>query len=278
MKKNLLIITKPSMSASPAFERIYNTLKQNPEVDKIYLEHGVHRYKFDDDKCDMVISLGGDGTVLYSAWRFQKHTIPIFSIHGGTLGFLSNFSTADISSQLMRLSDMQWSERNRLKCVLNGTETHVLNEVIIDRGQGTQMIKLNVSTGGKHLTDIHADGLIISTPTGSTAYSLSAGGSLVHPEAPLTMLTPICPHSLSFRPLILPHHMPLEISVSPDSPKGVSIAFDGRNRTSLNQNDTLIIVKSDHGIKLAIKKDVSTDWISNLKESLFWNRRSVKQV
>lgn len=113
----------------------------------------------------------------------------------------------------------------------------VLNEVVIDRGPSPYLSNIDLFLDGKHITSVQGDGLIISTPTGSTAYSGSAGGSMVHPSVPCIMVTPICPHSLSFRPIVVPAGVELKISISPDSRNTSWVSFDGRNHQELLHGD-----------------------------------------
>lgn len=113
----------------------------------------------------------------------------------------------------------------------------VLNEVVIDRGPSPYLSNIDLFLDGKHITSVQGDGLIISTPTGSTAYSGSAGGSMVHPSVPCIMVTPICPHSLSFRPIVVPAGVELKISISPDSRNTSWVSFDGRNHQQLLHGD-----------------------------------------
>ncbi|OMH86396.1 ATP-NADH kinase YEF1 [Zancudomyces culisetae] len=151
---------------------------------------------------------------------------------------------------------------------------HVLNEVVIDRGFNPFLTVLELYASGRHLTTVQADGLSLSTPTGSTAYSLAAGGSLVHPEIPAILVTPICPHTLSFRPMLVPDTIELQVEVPPDSRNTAWVSFDGRNRIELSRGDHISVTASRHSVPiLASFEDPMTSWFESLETSLSWNLR-----
>lgn len=203
---------------------------------------------------DLVVTLGGDGTVLFTSWLFQRIVPPVLAFSLGSLGFLTNFDFAMYKEQLNRVmgdSGMRINLRMRFTATVyrsaassnspsrtlseQGTgskiegETHeVLNELVIDRGPSSYISSLDLYANDSLLTRISADGIILSTPTGSTAYSLSAGGSLVHPDIPAILLTPICPHTLSFRPMLLNDDMALKVAL-PATGRGTAfVSFDGK--------------------------------------------------
>ena len=175
-------------------------------------------------KIDLAITLGGDGTALHTASLFPTTPVPpVLSFSMGTLGFLLPF---DISKYKNAINDVFNSnvsviKRMRLMCtlhnsngdIINNNHSHVLNEVAIHRGAFPHLVQIEVYVDGMLLTEAVADGLIVSTPTGSSAYSLSSGGPLVHPCLQSIILTPICPRSLSFRPVILPSDSTIQLKV-----------------------------------------------------------------
>ena len=155
------------------------------------------------------------------------------------------------------------------------TETfHVLNEVVVDRGSSAYMSQLELFCDQKHLTTVQADGLVLSTPTGSTAYSLSAGGSLVHPLVPSILVTPICPHSLSFRPMLVPDSVELRVQVPLDSRSIVCASFDGKHRIELNRGDAIVVTRSCFPMKTVSSSHMSLDWFQSLSRCLHWNERT----
>jgi NAD+ kinase len=136
----------------------------------------------------------------------------------------------------------------------------VLNDLVVDRGPSPFVSLLEIFGDDHHLTTVQADGLTVSTPTGSTAYSLSAGGSLVHPQIPALLLTPICPHTLSFRPMLLPDSMELRICVPYNSRSTAWASFDGRGRVELKQGDHIKITASKYPFPTVCADKQSTDW------------------
>lgn len=149
----------------------------------------------------------------------------------------------------------------------------VLNDLVVDRGPSPFVSLLEIFGDDHHLTTVQADGLTVSTPTGSTAYSLSAGGSLVHPQIPALLLTPICPHTLSFRPMLLPDSMELRICVPYNSRSTAWASFDGRGRVELKQGDHIKITASKYPFPTVCADKQSTDWFKSISRTLRWNER-----
>lgn len=149
----------------------------------------------------------------------------------------------------------------------------VLNDLVVDRGPSPYVSLLELFGDEHHLTTVQADGLTVSTPTGSTAYSLSAGGSLVHPQIPAILITPICPHTLSFRPMLLPDSMELRICVPYNSRSTAWASFDGRGRVELKQGDHIKVTASKYPFPTVSADKASTDWFSSISRTLRWNER-----
>ena len=147
----------------------------------------------------------------------------------------------------------------------------VLNEIVIDRGPSPWVSNLELYSDEKPLTIVQADGLILSTPTGSTAYSLSAGGSLVHPSIPAILLSPICPHTLSFRPMLLPDSTVLRVCVPRTSRATAYISFDGRNRVELRKGDYVEIQASRFPFPTVAKEE--GEWVDTVCRTFQWNQR-----
>ncbi|KAK8752815.1 hypothetical protein OTU49_007746 [Cherax quadricarinatus] len=170
------------------------------------------------DKIDFIICLGGDGTLLYASSLFQQSVPPVMAFHLGSLGFLTPFKFDNFQDQVTHVLEghAALTLRSRLRCIIlrkdqetgktgrPPTNLLVLNEVVIDRGPSPYLSNIDLYLDGKRITSVQGDGLIVSTPTGSTAYAVAAGASMIHPSVPAIMLTPICPHSLSFRPIVVP--------------------------------------------------------------------------
>ncbi|KAI8990120.1 ATP-NAD kinase-like domain-containing protein [Pilobolus umbonatus] len=313
---------------------------------------------------DFIITLGGDGTVLFASWLFQTYVPPVIPFHLGSLGFLTPFDYENFDLYLTHVIEkgMRVNLRSRLTCTIyrrvnnehrtavklrnvlrnpvtgkikiggwcssktdqqylkkfgevdgedyvntdiltldspekecmNGIlpeddyaehrqipcfttipveKYQVLNDLVVDRGPSPYMSLLELFGDDKHLTTVQADGLAISTPTGSTAYSLSANGSLTHPEIRATLITPICPHTLSFRPTLVPDSMELRICVPFNSRNTAWASFDGRGRVELKQGDHIKVTASKYAFPSVCKETQTRDWFNSLSKCLHWNKR-----
>ena len=204
---------------------------------------------------DCMIVLGGDGTVLQAARETKKLHIPIIGVNLGTLGYMTEIEPANLEDSLDRLIAGDYEQENRM--MLNGRvifgdgrveEGWALNDIVISRSGSLQIIKFNIYVNGQFLNHYNADGMIVTTPTGSTGYNLSAGGPLIEPSAELIMLTPICPHTLNQRSIILSPQDVIEIEI-PEIREGVSqtieVNFDGSHMIPLCTGDKIRIVRSE---------------------------------
>jgi NAD+ kinase len=154
----------------------------------------------------------------------------------------------------------------------------VLNEVVVDRGSSSFLTNITVYERQTFLTRVQADGLMIATPTGSTAYSAAAGGSMVHPEVPSILLTPICPHSLNFRPIVLPDYAELRLIVGKDARSGAWASFDGKHRQELQQGDVLLVRMSPNPVPTINRVDQTRDWMHSLDRCFGWSNRVAQQA
>ncbi|KAK6204708.1 ATP-NAD kinase-like domain-containing protein [Scheffersomyces amazonensis] len=228
---------------------------------------------------DLVITLGGDGTVLYVSNLFQRVVPPVISFALGSLGFLTNFNFNQFREKMNTVVDsgVRAYLRMRFTCRVHRAdgklvcEQQVLNELVVDRGPSPYVTQLELYGDGSLLTVAQADGLIIATPTGSTAYSLSAGGSLVHPGVSAISVTPICPHTLSFRPILLPDGMFLKVKVPMQSRSTAWASFDGKVRTELRKGDYVTIQASPFPFPTVISS--KTEYIDSVSRNLHWNVR-----
>merc|ERR1712159_407092 len=157
-------------------------------------------------------------------------------------------------------------------------EITVLNELLVDRGPSPYLSNLEAYDRGDLITTIQADGVIVATATGSTAYSVSAGGSMVHPNVPGILMTPICPHTLSFRPVIFPDSVELELRVAQDARCSAWVSFDGRDRCELESGDSIFVRMSQFPIPTINYADQTGDFISSLRRCLRWNERDVQNA
>ena len=204
---------------------------------------------------DCMIVLGGDGTVLQAARETKKLHIPIIGVNLGTLGYMTEIEPANLEESLDRLIAGEYVQEDRM--MLNGKvffadgrngEGWALNDIVISRSGSLQIIKFNIYVNGQFLNHYNADGMIVTTPTGSTGYNLSAGGPLIEPGAKLITLTPICPHTLNQRSIILSPEDVIEVEI-PDIRDGqsqtVEVNFDGSHVIPLGTGDRIRIVRSE---------------------------------
>lgn len=214
-----------------------------------------------------MIVLGGDGTMLQAAWDVRKAHIPLIGVNLGTLGYMTEVEPGCLEEALDRLMSGQASSESRM--MLNGkvfyrdgrvTEDWCLNDIVISRRGALQVIKLNIYVNGQFLKEYSADGVIITTPTGSTGYNLSAGGPIAKPSARLIIMTPICPHTLSSRSIILSPEDVIEIEI-PQGREGrkqqVTANFDGAHELSMSTGDRIRIVESEKTTEILSVNKVS---------------------
>jgi len=228
------------------------------------------------NKSDMIIVLGGDGTLLSAARLVAdaKKNVPLFGVNLGSLGFMAEISLDELTANLEKAltGKLETDKRMMLTAsiVRGGTlvsDYAVLNDVVVGKGAFARMVALDVSVGDDHLTAIRADGLILSTPTGSTAYSMSAGGPIVHPSVDCFVLTPICPHMLSNRPIVIPDRSVVRVKILSRS-EGVSLTLDGQVIHSLEFNDIVEVKKSKRSALLF--KHPRKDYFEILRTKLKW--------
>lgn len=239
------------------------------------------------ERIDFVVCLGGDGVILHASNIFRNAVPPVVSFNLGSLGFLTAHPFEDFLQDLRAIihgntmvEGVYITLRMRLRCELfrNGKSVpgkifDVLNEVVVDRGSNPYLCKIECYERNRLITKVQADGVIVATPTGSTAYSTAAGGSMVHPNVPCMLFTPICPHSLSFRPVILPDSAILELKVPDDARSNAWASFDGKRRQQLSRGDSIRICMSQHPLPTVNKSDQTDDWFQSLVRCLNWNER-----
>jgi NAD+ kinase len=232
----------------------------------------------DDFEADLALSIGGDGTFLNTAARIGNKGIPILGINTGRLGFLADISDDELHLSLDAICHLHLKieERSLLHIELsdgrNLKYAHILNDVAILKQDSSSMISIRTSLNGEIIQNYQADGLIISTPTGSTAYSLSVGGPILVPEASNILLSPIASHSLNDRPLVIPDNWEVDLEISSRS-KCYQLSLDGRSIV-LDEDVRVKITKSDYTIKVA--KRLNQTFFDTLKNKLMWgvDRRS----
>jgi len=226
----------------------------------------------DSFDADLILSIGGDGTFLNTAYRAGNKGIPILGINTGRLGFLADVSIDDITVAMDEITNNEYiiEEHSVIQLQTDNpafnANPHALNEIAVLKQDTSSMLTVNVHVNNEYLNAYQADGLIIATPTGSTAYSMSVGGPIVVPQADNLIISPVAPHSLSVRPLVIPDSWTIELSVKSRS-KSFLVALDGRSFT-FEEEYKLTITKGDYTIKV-VKRPRHT-FFNTLKNKLIW--------
>jgi len=229
------------------------------------------------NKVDLIMVLGGDGTFLGVSRVIAGTDVPIVGINMGGLGFLTEVTR----DEAVKLSDLIISRKYEIekRDMISATvlrknrvlSSHdVLNDVVINRGIGSRIVDLSITIDSNQITTFKADGLILSTPTGSTAYSLSAGGPIVFPTLPLMIVTPICPHTLTNRPLVISNSRIIEVKLYHDT-SGLQVTLDGQINVDLVNGDVIKVTKSKKAVNFI--KSPFRDYFSILKTKLMWGER-----
>ena len=226
-------------------------------------------------RSDLLITFGGDGTLLSVARHAPDH-VPILGVNMGTLGFLTEIRVEEFPPVLERVLTGNYIVEPRVtfNAKVHGpghdnTEYRVLNDVAINKSALSRIIEMRVSVAGQFVSTFRADGLIVCTPTGSTAYNLSAGGPIVYPTMGAVVITPICPHMLTNRPLVLPDELDIEISIAtPMDRQEVYVTLDGQEGMPLSMNDRVCVRKSDQRVLLVQSPD--KNYFDVLRQKLKW--------
>jgi len=226
---------------------------------------------------DMIIVLGGDGTMIGVARLVAENGIPILGVNIGGLGFLTAVSRDELYEVLGRVlaDDCHVEERIMLNaCVLRHSECIaeyiVMNDVVVNKGALARIVDLETYVNNTYISTFKADGLIVSTPTGSTAYALSAGGPILYPTINSIVLAPICPHTLTNRPIVLPDDVKIEIMLRSRN-EDVFLTLDGQMGFSLRQNDIIEVKKSQYRARLYIPCE--RDYFEIIRTKLKWGER-----
>jgi len=229
--------------------------------------------------CDLIAVFGGDGTYLSIARHSGARAVPIVGINMGHLGFLTEIKhdeAMDIIEQILgghpvllskrRLLDVTLSRKSRV--IYRGT---VINDAVISKGAIARIISTQISINGRPINTIRADGLIVCTPTGSTAYSLAAGGPILEPSVPAIVISAICPHSLTQRPLVIPEDSEVQICLS-QRPGAVLLTLDGQDAVSMNEGD-IVTIRGSKRRTLGLVCSPERDYFSLLREKLKFGSR-----
>lgn len=253
-------------------EEYFSLLKSKKVLSKKY--YNFKTYTSLDSTFDLLISIGGDGTILRAITYIKDSGIPIVGINTGRLGFLATIQDDEIEAALTSIfnNDYKISERSLLQIETNPINEDLkelnfaLNEIAVSRKNTTSMITVQTQLDNEYLTSYWADGLIISTPTGSTGYSLSCGGPVITPGSSNIVLTPIAPHNLNARPLVIPDNTKVTLKVS-GRENNYLVSLDSRIAT-LEKNTIIIIKKADFKIRMIELKNES--FLRTIRKKLLW--------
>ena len=229
-------------------------------------------------QCDLALVVGGDGTMLGIGRQLAHLGVPLIGINQGRLGFITDIPYGNIASTLAPMLRGEYEEDHRSlmqarvmrdgHCVFDAL---AMNDVVVNRGATSGMVELRVEVDGHFVANQRADGLIIATSTGSTAYALSAGGPMLHPSVPAWVLVPIAPHTLSNRPIVLANTM--EIAIELVSGKDASANFDMQSLASLLHGDRIVVTRSEHHARFLHPRGWS--YFDTLRQKLHWNEGAV---
>lgn len=231
---------------------------------------------------DLMLVLGGDGTLLGMADRIGMAAapVPILGVNFGSLGFLTEITLPELYPSLESVVEgrAQYDERCLLRAVVSHAdgapplERIVLNEIVVTKGAMSRIIDLSVSVDEEFVANFKADGLILATPTGSTAYNLSAGGPIVHPQVPAFLITPIAPHTLTNRPVVVPSSATVSIRhIVDEEPRELFVTFDGQDGCPLSPADTVTVARAPHPIRLV--RAATRSYFEVLRRKLKWAER-----
>jgi len=223
---------------------------------------------------DLIVVLGGDGTLLSAARLMVDFEVPLLGINLGSLGFLTEVPSDEMIPTLERVfaDDIDIEKRLLLKASVERhgevvASSYCLNDVVVSKGTLARMIRLHIHVDGQFMTGLRADGLIVATPTGSTAYCMSAGGPIVHPRNDVIVLTPISPHVLSNRPVILPGSAKIEIKLISEEDASM-VTFDGQVGFSLRSGDVINVAAADNRLNLIVSPN--RNYYEVLRTKLKW--------
>jgi len=224
---------------------------------------------------DLAVVIGGDGTMLNIARTLSPHQIPLVGVNQGRLGFLTDLTLENMQESIAAMLDGKFVTEQRLllsaRVLRDGVEVFgglAFNEVVVHRSQISSMVEFEVRIDGEYLYNQRADGLIVSTPTGSTAYAMSAGGPILHPSLDVIELVPICPHTLSNRPIVVKGSSVLEILMHRTG--DIRVRFDSHTNYDLQLHDKIIVTR--HPEQVCLLHPVGHSYYNTLREKLLWNQ------
>ena len=230
-------------------------------------------------QADLIIAVGGDGTMLYAAGLAGQHDVPLLGINRGRLGFLADVTPDEMLQSLDRILDGEYLQESRMlldarlvKIDGSVVTAVALNDIVLQRHGTGRMVDFETSIDSKYVNTHSGDGLIIATPTGSTAYALSCGGPIIEPQLDAVVVVPVCPHTLSDRPIVVPANLEVEVRLIERMDTQADVAADGASIGAMTAEDRLLIGAADRRIKLI--HPPGYDFYEILRSKLHWGRDS----
>jgi len=227
---------------------------------------------------DLAIVVGGDGTMLNVARVLADDGIPLIGVNQGRLGFLTDIATEGMTEALDRILDGDYQEEQRLlltaEVMRRGKIVHAakaLNDVIVTKGEVARLIEFETYVDGEFVYSARADGVIVATPTGSTAYAMSAGGPILHPTLPAVVIAPICPHSLTTRPIVVSSDSVIQIVTTSLAGQRAHLTFDGQVHFSLEEMDEIFVRRAEQPVRLI--HPAGRNHYDVMREKLHWGRK-----
>lgn len=267
-KKNILFLTKEK-------DRLQKIFKGDLKNLNFIEEDELHT------SSDLIITMGGDGTLIGVSRNVKKTSPPIFGVNMGHLGFITEFSKSEFFDELestlkgnFEVTTLPLYQVEVYKKEQNIFKSCFLNDVVVNNNQISRMLTLTVSSEGEHIYNLSGDGLIISSPIGSTAYSLAAGGPIIHPKVNALTMTPICAHSLTHRPLVIPDNAIIEIKAA-KADESLKLTLDGQQALVVTSND-IIRVSKKKTTQVQLIKNPGRTYFRTLKEKFTHGARELK--
>jgi NAD+ kinase len=277
-----LVVRQDMQARQDAIHRVVEVLERHAEVIVHFLDFDEATVDFRHvglaqlvDEADLVISLGGDGTLLTAARALVDKDTPLLGINLGRLGFLADVSFDDFESYLEAVVDGRYTVEERF--FIEGrffegeqliSSRIALNDIILHSHESASMIEYEISSGGDLIHVQRSDGVIVTTPTGSTAYALSGGGPIMHPSLETLAIVPICPHTLSNRPIVLPADQPIEVRLGQDSLLA-KVSYDGHSTQIVEHDNRIVITRYKEPLTLLHPEDY--DYFKVLRGKLYWS-------
>ena len=244
------LIMNPDKPEAVNMAGMADSFFQSHGIRTVFLQNGSH----DVNGTDLILTFGGDGTFLIGARTAMEHDIPLMGINLGTVGFLTEEEPGHLAECLTSILNGQYNIEERfLLCVTtrrNNESYYALNDAVITRGGYARLIRVDVTVDRKEYCTFTADGLIVATPTGSTGYSLSAGGPIVEPGMNCMIITPVCPHSMQHCPCIVSEKADIRLLLKPEREQTAELQIDGQNMGSLSAGDEIHVTGTDRKISL----------------------------